>query len=142
MKAFTLIETLFSILIFIFLISFITFGVDFYKRQEIENQAQNILETLRKAQIKSISGEHDSSFGVYFEERRYILFKGNSFSQRDPNFDEIFNLPPLIKLESVSEIVFLKTEGIPKNGGEEIILKGDSEIRKIKINDAGAITIQ
>jgi type II secretory pathway pseudopilin PulG len=114
MKSFTLIEILISILIFTFLVSFLTVGINFYKRQELENQAQNIVETLRKAQLKSISGEFDSSFGVHFEESDYILFKGNSFSERDPDFDEVFNLPPLIKLEGLSEIVFLKTEGMPK----------------------------
>jgi type II secretory pathway pseudopilin PulG len=114
MKGFTLIEFLISISIFMLLAGLFTIGIDFYERQELENQTQNIIETLRRAQFEAISGKLDSSFGIYFEEKNYTLFKGESFSQRDSSFDEIFELPPLVTLEGLSEIVFLKSEGTPK----------------------------
>jgi type II secretory pathway pseudopilin PulG len=114
MNGFTLIEFLISIFIIILLSGLFTLGIDFYKRQELENQAQNLLEVLRRAQSKAISSQFDSSFGVKLESNRFILFKGDSFSTRDSQFDEVYELPAAIKIEGLSEIVFLKTEGIPK----------------------------
>jgi prepilin-type N-terminal cleavage/methylation domain-containing protein len=111
---FTLIEVLISIFIVALLASLFTVGIDFYKRQELENQAQNLLEVLRRAQSKAISVESDSSFGVYLTSGNYTLFKGQSYSQRDSQYDEVYNLPAIIKIEGLSEIVFLKTEGVPK----------------------------
>jgi hypothetical protein len=69
---------------------------------------------LRRAQSKAISGEFDSPFGVYLTNENYTLFKGQSYSQRDPQFDEVYELPAIIRVEGLSEIVFIKTEGMPK----------------------------
>lgn len=114
MKGFTLIEVLLSFLIVAILLSLISFGIDFYRRQELENQVQNVLDTLRRAQFKAISVESDSSYGVYLTNENYTLFKGESFSQKDSQFDEVFDFPEIIRIEGLSEIVFLKSEGIPK----------------------------
>jgi prepilin-type N-terminal cleavage/methylation domain-containing protein len=115
MNSFTLIELLIVIGIIAILVSFsFLFGLNFYKSQQLESQAQTILQTLRRAQSKAISVELDSSFGVYFTDQNYILFKGNSYAERDPQYDEIFNLPETINVSGLSEIVFLKMEGIPK----------------------------
>jgi len=114
MKGFTLFEVLITFGILAFLVGFVSFGLDFYKRQELENQTNNLLETLRRAQFKAISVESDSSYGVYLANDNYTLFKGESFSQRDSQFDEVFDLPTIIKIEGLSEIVFLKSEGAPK----------------------------
>jgi len=111
---FTLIEVLISIFIVALLAGLFTVGIDFYKRQELENQAQNLLEALRRVQSKAISVESDSSFGVYLTNGNYTLFKGQSYSERDSQYDEVYNLPAIIKIEGLSEIVFLKTEGAPK----------------------------
>ena len=114
-KGFTLFEVLITFGILAFLVGFVSFGLDFYKRQELENQTNDVLETLRRAQFKAISVESDSSYGVYLTNANYTLFKGQSFSQRDSRFDEVFNLPAIIRIEGLSEIVFLKSEGIPES---------------------------
>jgi type II secretory pathway pseudopilin PulG len=115
MNAFTLVE----ILVVIFLISILGFflfsvGLNFYKSQQLESQTQTILQTLRRAQLKAMSVELDSSFGVYFTDQNYILFKGNSYAERDPQYDEVFDLPEIIDVSGLSEVVFLKFEGLPK----------------------------
>ena len=141
MKGLTLIEVLISILILMILALSIPFGIDFYKRQELENQAQQILQTLRRAQLKSMAVELSSNFGVYFGQNSYILFKGDSYSQRDSQYDEVFEIPEILEISGLSEIVFLKFQGIPNSTGT-IILSLNGEIRSIEINEAGRINLQ
>jgi Tfp pilus assembly protein FimT len=143
MNAFTLVE----VLIIIFLISILGFflfsvGFNFYKSQQLESQAQTILQTLRRAQSKAMSVELDSSFGVYFDNnnKRYILFKGNSYSPGDP-YNEEFDLPAIFNLSGLSEIVFSKMEGKPSLTGN-IILTTDSQQKIININEIGKIELQ
>jgi len=115
MNSFTIIELLIVIGIIAILASFsFLFGLDFYKSQQLESQAQTILQTLRRAQLKAMAVELDSSFGVYLTNHNYTLFKGNSYSTRDPLYDEVFDLPEIINVGGLDEVVFLKFEGIPK----------------------------
>jgi len=116
MNGFTLIEILITVSL-ISILGFFLFsiGLNFYKSQQLETQAQEILQTLRRAQSKATSVELDSSFGVYFDNanKKYILFKGDSYSPGDP-YNEEFDLSAIITLSGLSEVVFLKLEGIPK----------------------------
>lgn len=141
-KGFTLIEILISFFIITVLLGFISFGIDFYRRQELENQANNIVQTLRRAQSKAISGESDSSFGVYLTENNYTIFKGDSYQKRDSQYDEVFELPGFIILQDTpKEVVFSKFEGRPSLVGN-IILKMDDEVRTININKMGKINLE
>jgi len=142
MKGFTLIE----ILIVIFLISILAFffasvGLNFYKSQQLESQTQTILQTLRRAQLNAMSVELDSSFGVYLTNDSYILFKGSSYANnRDPQYDEVFDLPEIINVSGLSEITFSKFEGKPNVTGN-IILNSGGESRTININKFGTISL-
>lgn len=143
MRGFTLIEILLVIGIFGVLISFILpLSLTFYKSQQLEVQAQSIVQILRSAQLKSMATESDSSFGVYFTSGSYTLFKGNSYLTRDENYDEIFDLPKIVNVSGTLEIVFLKLEGTPKVQPAYIILNTDSDTRKIDINEVGRINLE
>jgi Tfp pilus assembly protein FimT len=143
MNAFTLIEILIVIFL-IFILAFFLFsvGLNFYKSQQLESQAQTILQTLRRAQSKAMSVELDSSFGVYFDNnnKKYILFKGNSYFPGDP-YNEEFDLPAILNLSGLSEVAFSKLGGKPSITGN-IILTTDSEQRIININEIGKIELQ
>jgi len=112
---FTLLEILLVIGILAILISFLLpIGLNFYKSQQLDTQTQAIIQTLRRAQLKAMAIELDSSFGVYLTDDNYTLFKGNSYTIRDLQYDEVFDLPEIINVSGLSEVVFLKSEGLPK----------------------------
>jgi type II secretory pathway pseudopilin PulG len=116
MWGFTLLEILLVIgIISILLVFIVPISLDFYKSQQLETQTQSVIQTLRRAQSKATVVELDSSFGVYFGVSNYTLFKGSSYfdSGRDSQYDEIFDLPEIINVGGLNEIVFLKSEGIP-----------------------------
>jgi len=143
-KGFTLLEILLVIgIISILLVFTVPIGLDFYKSQQLETQTQSIIQALRRAQLKAMAVELDSSFGVYFGVSNYTLFKGNSYLDlsRDVRYDEIFDLPEIIDLSGLSEVVFSKFEGKPNITGS-IVLSSDSDIKTININQVGRINLQ
>lgn len=111
---FTLLEILLVIgIISILSVFVVPLSLDFYKNQQLEIQTQSVIQTLRRAQSKATAMELDSSFGLYITDQNYILFKGDSYITRDVQYDEVFDLPEIIDVSGLNEIVFLKSEGIP-----------------------------
>jgi len=142
-NGFTLLEILLVVAIIIFLAA-ITFplGFDFYKRQQLQTHSQQILQTLRRVQLKAMAVELESSFGVYLTNDNYILFKGDSYANRDSQYDEIFDLPQIITIQDPpKEVVFSKFEGKPNwTGG--IILNSNGLTQTININEMGRINLE
>jgi len=113
-EAFTIIEALLVIGILAILTGLVPLSLDFYKSWQFNTHTQGIIQSLRRAQLKAMSIEDDSSFGVYLTNNNYVLFKGDSYLNRNKEFDEVFDLPQIITVSGLQEIVFSKFEGIPK----------------------------
>jgi len=141
MKALTLFEILIVIGIIAILVSLtLPLGLDFYRSQQLETQSQGVIQALRRARLKAMAVENDSSFGVHLTNDNYILFKGDTYVPGDP-YNEVFDLPLIINASGLQEIVFSKLEGKPNVTGD-IILKNDSDIRTININEIGRINYE
>lgn len=143
MRGFTLLEILLVIGIIAVLISISSpFLLDFYRSWQIETTGQEIVQTARRAQLKAVSGEMDSNFGVRFSANQYALFRGDSFLSRDTAYDEVFELAPGLNLSGISEIVFLKPEGKtnPPEGGDIILTNGQKTFT-ININQLGRVNL-
>jgi type II secretory pathway pseudopilin PulG len=143
MKGFSLIEALLALLIIVFLAALIfPLSLNFYKNQQLQTHSQQILQTLRRAQLKAMAVEQDSSFGVYITNDNYTLFKGNSYATRDSQYDEVFDLPQIITVQGAPrEAVFSKFEGKPARPGN-IVLSNDGESQTININGIGRIGLE
>lgn len=144
MKAFTLIEILLVIIILAVLAgSTIPLSINFYKAQQLDTNTKGVVQALRRAQLKAMSIEDDSIFGVYLTDDDYILFKGSSFSARDVSYDEVFDLPQIITVTGIQEIAFSKFEGMPMGGlTGDIILNSNGDSRTININEIGRVNLQ
>ncbi|HDZ54817.1 MAG TPA: hypothetical protein ENI19_03075 [Candidatus Nealsonbacteria bacterium] len=142
MKGLSLIEVLLVTMVIMILFALILpFGLDFYKSQQLETHTQGILQTLRRAQIKAMATEGDSSFGIYITNDNYTLFKGISYQNRDPQYDEVFDLPTVITInDQPKEFVFSKFEGKPSLIGN-IVLNSNDESRIISVNKFGTISL-
>lgn len=140
-KGLTLVETLLTILIIVFLAALILpLGLSFYKNQQFQTHSQQILQTLRRAQSKAMAVEEGSSFGVYLTDDNYALFKGDSYSEDDP-YNEVFDLPQIITIQdSPRTIVFSKFEGKPSLIGD-IIINSNELVQIININEVGRINL-
>lgn len=136
---FTFVEFLLVMTIIIALSSLtIPLGIDFYKDQQLNVSAEDIIQALRRAQLKSMS-QAEYSFGVYLGPGRsgqYVLFRGNSYESRDD--EEIFDVPDDISFGGLPEIVFSRIEGTPSVSGD-VTLTSDVGVRTININQLGRI---
>lgn len=142
MRGFTLVETLFVIgLITLLLVLILPFGLEFYENQQLSATTQNIIQILRRAQLKSISQELDSSYGVYLTNDNFILFKGVSYLLRDPQYDEVFDIPTSIESNGINEVVFSRLEGQPNITGN-IVLTNNRDTMRININEVGRINLE
>lgn len=142
MKSFTLIELLLVVIILAMLVWLtLPLSLDFYRSWQLDSIAQEILQTLRRAQLKAMSIENDSNFGVYLTNDNYILFRGGSFVERDVLYDEVFNLPEIITVSGIQEIVFSKFEGLPSVTGN-IVLSNNGNSQTITINKVGRVNLE
>ena len=106
-KGFTFIE-LMLVVSMIAMLSAMTIPISFgsLKKQSVEEEASQLLSVLRQTQAKSMKGRDDSPWGVYFTPETYTSFKGNSYEERDPLYDEVFELYSNITIAGAPEIVF------------------------------------
>lgn len=138
-KGFTLLEVLMAVTILASLTIFLSpIAIDFYNDRQFDTHLQNIVQSLRRAQVKSVVGEGESSFGVYFQPHYYVLFKGISYDGRDVSYDEIFELSNSISISGLSEVVFSRIKGIPSDTGN-ITLTANNNSGTININEIGKI---
>ena len=141
-KAFTLVETLFVVGIFSILVIFtLPLSLDFYKKYQLDVYTQEVVQALRRVQLKSMSIEQDSRFGIYLTEGNYVLFRGDSYVTREVQYDEIFDLPQVINASGLQEVVFTKVEGLPSATGS-IVLSNNIENKTISINSFGRINLE
>lgn len=150
MRGLTLIEILLVVGILVILVTLTSpLALDFYRSQQLDTHTQGIIQTLRRAQLKAMSIENDSNFGVYLTNDDYTLFKGNSYDPNDP-YNEVSDLPRIITVTTApdfSEVVFSKFEGIPKfdellNTTGTVILSNNIDSRTISINEIGRINLK
>lgn len=138
-KGITLFEVIITIAVFTLLIGVLSSSAfDFYQEREFDVHFKSIVQSLRRAQLNSMTGERESSFGLYFGMNYYVLFKGDSYAKRDLAFDEVFDLAGDLSFSGISEIVFSKVKGLPSDRGD-IILTSSDKSRTININEIGKI---
>ena len=141
-KGFTLVEILLAIALLAFLTTIVApVTLDFYRRQQLQTYTQEIVQALRRAQTSAMSIEGDSSFGVYFSEDSYILFRGDSYTLRNVQYDEVFDMPKSISVSGLTEAVFLKPEGNCLQEGQ-VIVANNIQQNVITINKIGRINFE
>jgi type II secretory pathway pseudopilin PulG len=121
LKGFTLVELLVIVGILIILAVIVIPNLRFFQKEsDLNNAKEEIINTLRLAQNKTLASEGDSQYGVYFDAtstpNQYTLFKGRDFVSRATSSDKIYKLPKTIKISEIdlwgrTEVVFERVTG-------------------------------
>lgn len=140
MKGFTLIEILLSIT----LISIIAgIGIPIYQsfqnRNSLNLATEGFVQLLRRAQTLSRAVDGDTSWGVYIASNTITLFQGLDFTNRNADFDELFDISSSVSITGLQEIVFSKFSGEPQSVGTTILTSLNNETKTITINTEGSI---
>lgn len=152
-KGFTVLE----LMIVISILAIISLFVFTSQTQTISNaylvsNANQIAQMLRLSQMKSVTSYLGSQWGVYFEDNngdvkdKYIMFKGSSYSARDPSYDIVSELPLSLTFTNVNfndvvtYVVFDKLSGNTSNFGSLQLVDSNGETRTVSINPRGIIS--
>ncbi len=139
MRAFSLLEIIIVIFILSALFASIYyFQTSFYDTFLLEGEKELLLNVLRKARIEAAENLYQSPRGVYLTSTAYIIFSGQSFTNRNTSYD--INFPHLnISIASpFSEIVFSQLIATSSASGTIILSKRNKSF-KILINNEGYI---
>jgi prepilin-type N-terminal cleavage/methylation domain-containing protein len=138
---FTLIELLLTVSIVTLLaVPVASVGTSFLTRNDLQNNVNEVVSALRTAQINSMSGKEDSTWGVAVTGTEIVKFMGANYASRDPNYDVKFTIPQKITISSF-ELVFDKLTGNPSS--TQIITLGNEigESHTVMVNEVGVVDV-
>ena len=98
-----------------------------------------VLSSFKRAQVKAVSNQNDSVWGTKIEANKVTIFRGSSFSGRNPSFDETFQLPSQVFVSGPSEIFFSKLAGLPNATGSMTLSTVGGSSKIININEQGVL---
>lgn len=138
-NGFTLIELSLVIALMFMIGAFISpTGISFYKGQLLNESYEGMINALRQAQIFSMTGKNNHSFGLFIQDDSYVVFEGDSYSTRIQSEDVVFTLSPSVTISGIEEIVFSKLTGEPSVLGGIVISVGEKE-KQIEVSTSGNI---
>lgn len=150
---FTLFEvlTIVAILIILALMA-VPYFRSFEKEADLINSVEEIINTLRLVQSKTLASEGPDQWGVRFttstDPHEYTVFRGESYNLRQPSFDETYQLPANVEIYEANltggeaEVVFDRLVGTTNQWGTmSLRLKSNvAQIRQIVVKASGKIT--
>jgi len=136
--------TLVELIIVVALITIISaMSVAFYSRFLTQNAVANTVDQLvgefRKAQLYSMMGRQNGTWGVAYNSNKIQLFQGNTFATRNTAFDESFSVNTNISITGFTELTFTKATGTP-SASPTITVAGNNNTKIITINSLGVIS--
>lgn len=115
-------------------------GSSFLERNSLKNKTNELLTSLKVAQINSISGKENSKWGVTVVSNNIILFKGDSYATRDSEFDRIYTIPTSVSVTPF-EVVFERNTGNPSNT-QLITITNSFDTKTLTVNEVGNVDLQ
>lgn len=144
---FTLIEVLMIIGIIAILAFSFLLQLNFFKNQNaLDLTAQEIISALRLSQNKTLASESASSFGVHFDNNKFVAFKGFEYNPASSD-NEPRGLLPSISISNINltasstEVVFERLTGNALNAGSIDILANNNPATKKTIYISGQGTV-
>lgn len=139
MKGFTLLEILLvlAMIAIIFAISPPLY-TKLVSQSALDSDISTLVSVLRKAESNSLASSYNSSWGVQITNSKYTLFKGDSYENRDKDFDEDYNFYEETTVSGSSSIVFAKANY--ELGTSSISLSNAEDTKIININNLGLIS--
>lgn len=124
--------------------------INIRRQAELDNAAEEIINTLRLAQSKALSAVGASEWGVYFDNsttpHQFVLFKGNNYATRIVSFDQIHKIPKTaefsqINLSGGKETSFERISGFAlQDGSVSLRQKNDhSKTSAVYVENSGRI---
>lgn len=85
----------------------------FLLQNAVANTTDQMVGSLRKAQIYAVTGKQGSAWSVNYSSNTITLYKGTTFSGHDSSFDETFSVNPNVSIAGMTDINFARVTGLP-----------------------------
>jgi len=136
-KGITVIELLIVILLISTLgVMSISFYGRFLTQNAVDNTTTQLVNSLRKAQIYSMTGKQNNTWGVRYTttpKEITLYLTGNSA------FDESFSVSSNTAISGFTDISFARITGIPSTFGT-ITISGNNSSKTITVNEQGTVS--
>lgn len=120
--------------------SAISLSSNFLNSNNFKNKTNEIVSLLRFAQINSMAGKEDSSWGVKISENKITLYKGNSFETRESPFDSTYDIPQTVSITQ-GDYVFEKLTGNPDSTATITVQSNAGDSANISVNEIGIVDV-
>lgn len=104
---------------------------DYQIRNDLNVVTEQVTQGLARARLLSASSKNDTGWGFYIPAG--TLYKGLSYAQRDPAFDEFYPMPSTIKTTGLFDVSYSKIKGIPSATGSITLTTINNDQRTILI---------
>jgi len=108
-------------------------------KNDLDIAAVTVAQSARRAQVLSQSVDGDTGWGFKVQTGSIVIFKGTSYSARDANFDETFDIAGSIGVSGATETVFVKFTGFPQTTGT-VNVSTETDSRSVTINEKGMVS--
>lgn len=106
---------------------------------EVQDAASEFRGIFYKAQAYALSGREHSAWGVHYGAATITLFKGDSFANRDRNFDEAVKINDKISVAGFSETIFSRPGGRPSVTIPAMTLERGGVTAGLSLNAEGVV---
>ena len=139
-KGFTLIELILVIaMITVIGGAVLPLSYKFLTRNDIELAAQKVVQSARRAEFLSASGNLDATWGIHVQTTDVTLFKGTSYLARDTSRDEKLSFDNAVILIGTTDFIFSKLSGYPVSAGTVTLTSQDNVVKNVVINSRGMV---
>jgi len=138
---FTLVELLLSVVIISMLVgASLPAYESFARRNDLDLAAQNLAQTIRRAETYARAVNYDSAWSVEVQTSTITLFRGTVFASRDTAYDETIAIPASIVPSGLAEIQFTKFSAAPNTTGAITLTSTTNDVRTVAVNAKGVVT--
>ncbi len=113
-------------------------SIDFYKSYTFYSERNIVVSAIQKARSQSLANINESKHGVYFGTNNYVIFQGENYASRSPDYDEIIQANSPVTHSGLTEIVFEQLSGFPAVTGAIALSDGIRSLT-ISIENEGRI---
>lgn len=117
------------------------FYTGFLSQNAVANTQNQLLGSIRKAQFYSMIGKGNSTWGIHYGSGTITLFKGTTYSSRDPSYDETFSYNTTTAITGGNDITFNRLSGSIASA-TAITISSNTSTKQILINSEGVASRQ
>lgn len=142
----TIIELLVVVAIIILLASVVLPSFkDFREDRVLKSATEDVLATLDRAHSQTLSSLESSTYGIHFESDKMVVFKGDTYSESDPDNSEISIQSPatisdISLTDDAVDVYFSRLKGLPSVSGT-ITISTNSLSKVITVSPTGTFSV-